>query len=353
MYRGMHHPLDVAGGVIVGLGAVLVLLFACRAARAPPARAPARSRAPSGAGSRRAGGVMKVAVVAHAEKRLDGGLPELRRVLAAEGIEIRSGTRCPRPSRRPSRCGGRSTRAPSSSSRGAATARCGAASASSPGEEARLAVLPAGTANLFATNLGIPKDIERAVAIGLRGDAPAARRRPLRGRALRGHGRRRLRRGDDPRRRRPQGRASAARRTCGAGRATCATRRSRPRSRSTATEWFEGRATCILLGNVGELFGGVEVFPDARPDDGRLELGVVTAEGLVQWARTLARTAAGDPARSPFVRATKAEAVKVEARTARSATSSTAATARRSSRSRSRSSRARCASASRRPGEGE
>jgi hypothetical protein len=32
MYRGMHHPLDVAGGLVVGVGAVLVLLFACRAA---------------------------------------------------------------------------------------------------------------------------------------------------------------------------------------------------------------------------------------------------------------------------------------------------------------------------------
>ena len=34
MYRGMHHPLDVAGGVVVGLGAIAVLLFACRAAGA-------------------------------------------------------------------------------------------------------------------------------------------------------------------------------------------------------------------------------------------------------------------------------------------------------------------------------
>jgi membrane-associated phospholipid phosphatase len=32
MYRGMHHPLDVAGGAIVGIGAIAVLLFACRAA---------------------------------------------------------------------------------------------------------------------------------------------------------------------------------------------------------------------------------------------------------------------------------------------------------------------------------
>ena len=38
MYRGMHHPLDVAGGVLVGIGAILVLLFACRAAGAAAER---------------------------------------------------------------------------------------------------------------------------------------------------------------------------------------------------------------------------------------------------------------------------------------------------------------------------
>ena len=42
MYEGMHHPLDVAGGVLVGIGAILVLLFACRAAGAAAER---RSRA--------------------------------------------------------------------------------------------------------------------------------------------------------------------------------------------------------------------------------------------------------------------------------------------------------------------
>ena len=46
MYRGMHHPLDVAGGVLVGIGAVLVVLFACRAAgAAADARVRARARA--------------------------------------------------------------------------------------------------------------------------------------------------------------------------------------------------------------------------------------------------------------------------------------------------------------------
>ena len=41
MYRGMHHPLDVAGGILIGVGAMMVLLFACRAAGVV-AHAPAR-----------------------------------------------------------------------------------------------------------------------------------------------------------------------------------------------------------------------------------------------------------------------------------------------------------------------
>jgi membrane-associated phospholipid phosphatase len=38
MYRGMHHPLDVAGGLVVGIAAVIVLTFACRTADAAAAR---------------------------------------------------------------------------------------------------------------------------------------------------------------------------------------------------------------------------------------------------------------------------------------------------------------------------
>ena len=94
-------------------------------------------------------------------------------------------------------------------------------------------------------------------------------------------------------------------------------------------DWFEGRATCILLGNVGDLFGGVTVFPDARPDDGQLELGVVTAEGVVQWLRTLARTAAGDPTPLAVRPGDEGARASRSHSTARCATSSTAATARR------------------------
>jgi membrane-associated phospholipid phosphatase len=34
MYRGMHHPLDVAGGVVVGIVAITAVVFACRVAEA-------------------------------------------------------------------------------------------------------------------------------------------------------------------------------------------------------------------------------------------------------------------------------------------------------------------------------
>jgi undecaprenyl-diphosphatase len=54
MYRGMHHPLDVAAGALIGIGAVLALLFACRAAGvAATAHASGRARGRRAASSRR------------------------------------------------------------------------------------------------------------------------------------------------------------------------------------------------------------------------------------------------------------------------------------------------------------
>src|SRR5215204_1046707 len=253
---------------------------------------------------------MKVAVVAHAAKTLGGGLPELRRVLEAEGVENPLWYEVPKAKKATEQVqraldegaervfawGGDGT-----------VRRCIDALA---GSDASLAVLPAGTANLFATNLGIPEDIERAVAIGLRGD----RRRLDVGRfeqerfavmAGAGFDAAMIRDADDLKAR--VGRAAYL---------WSGTRNLRGESFEAeitvdGAEWYEGTATCILLGNLGDIFGGVDLFPDARPDDGVLELGIVTAEGLVQWTRTLTRTALGDPNRSPFVRTTKASSVKV------------------------------------------
>lgn len=253
---------------------------------------------------------MKVAVVAHAAKALDGGLPELRRALETERYDKPLWYEVPRAKKASEQVqraldegaelvfawGGDGT-----------VRRCIDVLA---GTNASLAVVPAGTANLFATNLGIPTDIKGAVAVGLRG----GRRKLDVGRfdeerfgvmAGAGFDAAMIRDADDLKER--IGRAaylwSGSRNLRGGGFGA--------EIKVDGSDWYGGRATCILLGNLGKIFGGVKVFPDARPDDGVLELGIVTAEGLFEWTRTLARTAVGDPNRSPFVRTTKASTVEV------------------------------------------
>ena len=54
MYRGMHHPLDTAGGLVIGIGALLVLLFATRAAGVADATRSARATKSIGAQRRKA-----------------------------------------------------------------------------------------------------------------------------------------------------------------------------------------------------------------------------------------------------------------------------------------------------------
>jgi diacylglycerol kinase (ATP) len=75
--------------------------------------------------------------------------------------------------------------------------------------------------------------------------------------------------------------------------------------------WFKGPATCVLVGNMGDVLGGMAAFPDARPDDGRLDVGIVTADSVGDWARTLGRTMLGRPASSPFVETMTATRIDV------------------------------------------
>jgi len=76
--------------------------------------------------------------------------------------------------------------------------------------------------------------------------------------------------------------------------------------------WYDGDASCILMGNVGKLFGGVQAFEDAHPDDGVLELGVVSADGVKEWAGTVARAVVGTAASSPHAFTTKAHSVRIK-----------------------------------------
>jgi diacylglycerol kinase (ATP) len=256
---------------------------------------------------------MNVAVIAHSGKTLGGGLPELRRVLAAAGVAEPFWCEVPK-----------SRKAPAQVQRAVADGaelvfawggdgmvqRCVDVLA---GTDVTLAIIPAGTANLFATSLGIPKDIEDAVEIGLRGEdrkLDVGRFNGERFAVMAGAG-------FDAAMIRDAGSGGLKERF---GRAAYVwtgseNLRSKPfhaRIEVDGVDWYKGNASCILFGNTGELFGGVDAFEDARPDDGQLELGVVTAEGLVQWGRMIARAAVGTVSKSPFARTTKARRVTVK-----------------------------------------
>ncbi|HEX4518745.1 MAG TPA: diacylglycerol kinase family protein [Gaiellaceae bacterium] len=253
-----------------------------------------------------------VAVVAHAGKSFGGGLVAFRRELERRGVSDPIWCEIPK-----------SKRAPHQMERALAAGadpifvwggdgtvqRCIDAAA---GSSAALAIVPAGTANVLATNLEIPQEIEAAVEIGLHGD----RRRLDVGRfgkerfaAMAGAGfDAAMIRGAGGELKDRFGRLAYVY----AGSKSLRTKRFHTKIAIDGTSWFRGDASCILIGNVSNLFGGIEVFEGASPDDGRLDIGVVTADGVAEWARTLARTAAGRAASSPFVQTTTARTIRVK-----------------------------------------
>jgi diacylglycerol kinase (ATP) len=243
-----------------------------------------------------------VAVVAHARKSFGGGLPELRKVLADEGVadphwyEVRKSKHAPDCARRAADqgadlilvWGGDGT-----------VQRCIDALA---GSGVAIAILPAGTANLLASNLDIPTgDVAEAVRVGLHG-----RRRALDTGTVNGeHFAVMAGAGFDARMIADADRAMKARLGRVAylytGARNLAAGRVKATVEADGERFFEGRVSCVLAGNVGKVLGGIQAFADAQPDDGLLELGVVTAKNPAEWARALSRLALGRAEQSPFV----------------------------------------------------
>jgi len=252
-----------------------------------------------------------VAVVAHSRKNLGGGLPELRKVLAEEGVtdpiwhEVTKSRFAPEYARRAVAhgaevlfvWGGDGT-----------VQRCIDAVA---GTNVAVAILPAGTANLLALNLRIPDDLTEAVRLGLHGD----RRRLDTGSVNGEHFTVMAGAGFDARMISDAGRGRKDRlgraAYLAAGASNLSARRAKATVKVDGCRFFEGRVSCVLAGNVGRILGGFEAFPAAQPDDGLLELGLVTAKNPAEWARTLARLATGRAEKSPFVDVTRGQKFKI------------------------------------------
>jgi diacylglycerol kinase family enzyme len=48
--------------------------------------------------------------------------------------------------------------------------------------------------------------------------------------------------------------------------------------------WIRRRARGVLVGNVGQLQGGLELLPEAAPDDGVLDVAILAPRNLGDWA---------------------------------------------------------------------
>jgi YegS/Rv2252/BmrU family lipid kinase len=256
--------------------------------------------------------VKPIAVVAHTGKLLGGGLGELRDLLSAEGqpdplwYEVDKSRKVPK----------RISRAVDDGAAlilvwgGDGTVQQ-AIDALPSHEPPPLAVLPAGTANLFATNLGIPKDLPQAVAVALHGEERLLDVGRINGErfavmAGAGFDAEMIAEAD-------RGMKDRVGRVAYAWTGLRATRTGRQRVTVDVEgqRWFSGKASCVLVGNLGTIVGGISAFEDARPDDGRLEVGVVTAAGPWQWSRVLARMAVGRSENSKLVQMTSGRRIDV------------------------------------------
>jgi diacylglycerol kinase (ATP) len=254
----------------------------------------------------------KVAVVAHSGKTLGGGLSELRRVLRQAGYarpiwrEVSKSRKAPKAVRRAVKKGARLIFVWGGDGM---VQRCIDVLAGK--KKVELAIVPAGTANLLATNLGIPKQIAEAVRVGLHGARHTLDVGVVNGErfaVMAGSGfDAMVMRSVDATRKKRIGRLAYFRGGVRAMRA-----RAVPTTvRVDGATWFDGAASAVLVGNVGTVTGGFRVFPDASDHDGMLEVGVVTARSVWQWLRVLSRVARGRPEVSPFVQVTRGAKISV------------------------------------------
>jgi YegS/Rv2252/BmrU family lipid kinase len=253
---------------------------------------------------------VKVAVIAHQKKRLGGDLDDLRDALASRGVTEPLWYQVPKSKKAPEKAkeamengaelllvwGGDGT-----------VRRCLDAVA---GSGVPIGILPAGSANLLARNLGIPEDLDVALDIAMNGSIRTLDVGVLNGErfaVMAGSGFDAVLVGKADDRKALLGRFAYV----VAGLRATKSDRVMARIDVDGGRWFDGRVSCVLVGNVGTAMGGLEVFPDARTDDGKLEIGVVSADGTWDWARVFVHLVGGRVDCSSLVRTTRGSLIEV------------------------------------------
>ncbi len=146
-----------------------------------------------------------------------------------------------------------------------------------------LGVLPSGTGNLLARNLGVPLDLHGALTVALTGtaqrlDVGLVNGRPFLVMAGLGFDAQML-----------AGTGEGLKRRAGwVAYALSALRHlwDRPTRvvlRADGGPWLRRWASGVIVGNVGTLQANIRLMPDALPDDGLLNVAVLTAWGVIGW----------------------------------------------------------------------
>ncbi|HJU03100.1 MAG TPA: diacylglycerol kinase family protein [Actinomycetes bacterium] len=167
------------------------------------------------------------------------------------------------------------------------------------GTEVPLAVLPGGTGNLLATNFDVPADLEGAVEVALDGDRvrlDVAAMDDDRFVVMGGVGfDAAMLRDADPRLKERLGAVAYVL----SGFKHLRRRATRFRLTLDDRPPLQRTGQGVLVGNLGRLQGGLPVMPDARPDDGLLDVAVLQTRTVLDWLtlawRVLARRSRKDP----------------------------------------------------------
>jgi YegS/Rv2252/BmrU family lipid kinase len=159
-----------------------------------------------------------------------------------------------------------------------------------------LGILPLGTGNLLARNLGLPLDVDAALVTALTGsdrrlDAGSANGHTFVVMAGLGFDAKMLGESSEPLKKRLGWLAYVL----------SALRHLRDRPVRVSLVADDGppmrvRASAVIVGNVGWLQGGIRLLPDAAPDDGTLDAVVLTARSWAGWIRLAARVLLRRPA---------------------------------------------------------
>ncbi|MGI5447232.1 diacylglycerol kinase family protein [Streptomyces sp. CA-243310] len=306
LYRGMHHPSDVLGGLLNGACTLFVVGYALllparsrrddasrsgttRDAALPATRTPADVDTATDAGDDpeglRAG---QVVVVRHPHSCDDELAERVRSVLSDRGHpdQVWTQTSADDPS------GGLTARIGDTGT--TLVVACGgdgtvrACAEVLAGTDIALAVVPCGTGNLLARNLRLPADPATALDAALcgrttridTGRLSGDRLEPARFTVMAGAGLdAAMVRDASDRLKERVGWAAYVVSAVGHLRDP----RMRLSIRLDGGAALERRARMVVIGNVGTLQGGLSLLPDARPDSGRLDMVLLDPRGAAGW----------------------------------------------------------------------